>query len=49
MSKRKTLEGWSNVKVKDILDRVRNPVEVIKDENYTQIGIRSHGKGIFYK
>ncbi|MDM5250097.1 restriction endonuclease subunit S [Lysinibacillus sp. G4S2] len=49
MSKEKIPKGWGIFKVKDIFDRVRNPVEVIKDEKYTQIGIRSHGKGIFYK
>lgn len=49
MSKRIAPEGWSVVKVKDIFDRVRNPVEVNSNEKYTQIGIRSHGKGIFYK
>jgi len=31
------------------LKRVRNSVDVIADEEYKQIGIRSHGKGIFYK
>lgn len=49
MKKREIPEGWGIVKVKDIFDRVRNSVDVIKDENYIQIGIRSHGKGIFYK
>lgn len=49
MSKEKIPKGWGIFKVKDIFDRFRNPVEVIKDEKYTQIGIRSHGKGIFYK
>lgn len=49
MSKSKVPDGWKIVKIKDIFDRVRNPVEVIKDKKYTQIGIKSHGKGIFYK
>ncbi len=40
---------WEIKKVKDILKRVRNPVDVQKDVDYKQIGIRSHGKGIFYK
>ena len=31
------------------LSRVERPVEVKPNELYTQIGIRSHGKGIFYK
>ncbi len=42
-------EKWEIVQIKDILIKVDNPVEVKADEEYTQIGIRSHGKGIFYK
>ncbi len=33
----------------DCLSRVESPVEVKPNELYTQIGIRSHGKGLFYK
>lgn len=40
---------WDVVKVKEVLYRVRKPVNVVKDDRYKQIGIRSHGKGIFYK
>lgn len=36
-------------KLKDLLNRISKPVEVEKAEIYTQIGIRSHGKGIFVK
>lgn len=36
-------------KLKDIIERYSNPVEVIPNQMYTQIGIRSHGKGIFIK
>ncbi|MGR6005541.1 restriction endonuclease subunit S [Bacillus paranthracis] len=35
--------------LKDLLSRISKPVEVEKAETYTQIGIRSHGKGIFVK
>ncbi len=42
-------KDWEVVRVQDILEKVDNPVEVETDEEYTQIGIRSHGKGIFYK
>lgn len=42
-------QKWEIVQIKDILIKVDNPVEVKADEEYTQIGIRSHGKGIFYK
>ncbi|MEH6913934.1 restriction endonuclease subunit S, partial [Priestia megaterium] len=44
------LEGTLQVfKLKDLLSRISKPVEVEKAEIYTQIGIRSHGKGIFVK
>lgn len=41
--------GWGKFKLKEILKRVRNPVEVKEDAVYREIGIRSHGKGIFHK
>lgn len=40
---------WESKKVASVFDRVSNKVDVIEDEYYEQIGIRSHGKGIFYK
>ena len=40
---------WSECTIADCLERVERPVEVKADEMYTQIGIRSHGKGLFYK
>ena len=40
---------WKTFKIKDCLTKVVNPVVIQLDEVYTQIGIRSHGKGIFYK
>jgi type I restriction enzyme S subunit len=40
---------WEFVKVKNVLKRIRNAVDVQPDSLYRQIGIRSHGKGIFYK
>lgn len=42
-------KDWEIVRVQDILEKVGNPVEVEANAEYTQIGIRSHGKGIFYK
>lgn len=42
-------KDWEIVQVQDVLEKVNNPVEVKLDEEYTQIGIRSHGKGIFCK
>lgn len=42
-------EDWEYKKVSTLLERIVNPVNVIKEELYQQIGIRSHGKGLFYK
>ncbi len=40
---------WSYAPLSEFIDRVENPVNVKTEELYTQIGIRSHGKGIFHK
>ena len=40
---------WEEKKIKNILNRVNSPVCVVANKKYKQIGIRSHGKGIFYK
>lgn len=40
---------WNFIKIDDILEKVGKKVEVSKESNYQQIGIRSHGKGIFHK
>lgn len=40
---------WNFIKIESILDKIGNKVDVEKEENYRQIGIRSHGKGLFYK
>lgn len=40
---------WSYKKIGDVLQKVGKRVAVEKDIYYTQIGIRSHGKGLFYK
>ena len=42
-------EDWEVNKIASVFDRVINKVDVIEEEYYEQIGIRSHGKGIFYK
>ena len=36
-------------KIKEVVDRVRNSLTPNKEELYTQIGIRSHAKGLFHK
>lgn len=41
--------GWSKQKISDILERVVNPVKPVEGTYYREIGIRSHGKGIFHK
>lgn len=40
---------WDVYMLGDCLSRVERPVEVKPNELYTQIGIRSHGNGLFYK
>ncbi|WP_409273315.1 restriction endonuclease subunit S [Neobacillus sp. SCS-31] len=40
---------WKVVKVQDVFKKIKKPVDVIREDRYKQIGIRSHGKGIFYK
>ena len=42
-------EGWKEKKISDILERVKDPVIPEVKQYYLQIGIRSHGKGIFHK
>lgn len=41
--------NWNKQKTSDLLTRVLKPVEIEPAKWYRQIGIRSHGKGIFYK
>ena len=40
---------WDVHMLGECLSRVEKPVEAKPNKLYTQIGIRSHGKGIFYK
>ena len=35
--------------MRDIIERIVNPVDIRPNEYYHEIGIRSHGKGLFYK
>ena len=42
-------KDWSVYTIGECLERVERPVSVQPNEMYTQIGIRSHGKGLFYK
>ncbi|MGL5764934.1 MAG: restriction endonuclease subunit S [Sarcina sp.] len=46
----KEFEGeWKEVILSSLFDKIRNSVDVESNKKYKQIGIRSHGKGIFYK
>lgn len=40
---------YNSYKLKDVLERVVRPVILKNDTFYYEIGIKSHGKGIFYK
>lgn len=42
-------DDWTESKVKDVLQRVVLPVSINPGVEYQEIGIRSHGKGIFHK
>lgn len=41
--------AWKEKKIAEIFERVVTPVDVDKKETYQELGIRSHGKGIFHK
>lgn len=40
---------WSVCKIKSVFEKVDKPVNVKQEQLYTQIGIFSHGRGLFYK
>ncbi len=42
-------KGWVETNIGNVVERVQKKVSVIEDRVYQEIGIRSHGKGIFYK
>lgn len=42
-------QGWQKRKVSSLLARSVSPVSVESEQIYREIGIRSHGKGIFHK
>lgn len=45
----KKFPDWTQARVDYFIERVSNPVEVDAQTDYREIGIRSHGKGIFHK
>ena len=40
---------WEGRKTRDLLEKVSLPLEVEAEQTYREIGVRSHGKGIFHK
>jgi type I restriction enzyme, S subunit len=40
---------WKEVRLGEVLRHVARPTDVIPDQMYREIGIRSHGKGLFHK
>lgn len=49
MARRTLPKGWKEVELGSILNRIKRPVDLNASTVYREIGIRSHGKGIFYK
>jgi type I restriction enzyme S subunit len=42
-------KAWSKRKISEVLQKISIPVNVENENTYREIGIRSHGKGIFHK
>jgi restriction endonuclease S subunit len=42
-------DDWRVMRLGEVAERSAQPVEVAPEEAYREIGIRSHGKGIFHK
>lgn len=42
-------KSWPKVRLGDVLRPVARPLDAKPDEMYREIGIRSHGKGVFHK
>jgi type I restriction enzyme S subunit len=42
-------KSWQKAKISDLLSKALKPVTVEADRIYREIGIRSHGKGVFHK
>jgi type I restriction enzyme S subunit len=41
--------AWRKCRISDLLKKVLFPIEVQAAETYREIGVRSHGKGVFHK
>jgi type I restriction enzyme S subunit len=44
-----TSGSWEEVRLSSLIREVKRPVSVVHDAEYREIGIRSHGRGIFHK
>ena len=42
-------KGWNRYQISEILERVTDPIFPEPEKYYSEIGIRSHGKGLFHK
>lgn len=42
-------KSWPKVRLGDVLRPVARPLDAKPDETYREIGVRSHGKGVFHK
>ncbi len=42
-------EGWNAYHVSEILERITDPIFPEPEKCYSEIGIRSHGKGLLHK
>lgn len=42
-------QGWESKSLGAILDRIVRPVDVDPQGTYRELGVRSHGKGVFHK
>jgi type I restriction enzyme, S subunit len=40
---------WEGKRIGELLEKVSFPIDVQADKTYCEIGVRSHGKGIFHK
>jgi type I restriction enzyme S subunit len=40
---------WRGRRIRDLLEKASRPIEVESEITYREIGIRSHGKGVFHK
>ncbi len=43
------MNPWPKVRLEEVLHAKPRPVRVVENQTYREIGIRSHGKGVFHK